>query len=131
MRTAAPAIARGGCRICGGMVTRAEFSAWCDRIVLLERHAGAMADPADRELRTEIAKVTAGRPPFSSRELRAHARITPSLRDALVAADVVTTQQVGKFLQRCSEAAGEELQIVRDGRSRDGARWRCVVVVRE
>ena len=94
-----------------------------ERIVLSGRGA---RDEADRALVPAMA-TSFGSVTFGSRELVAHTRVDPKLREAFEATDAVTPREVGKLLRRLEGQAVGHLRLERCGQDRDGLRW-CVRV---
>jgi len=99
---------------------------------LLERQAaGCARDAADLALLAQIADTTAL--PFTCRGLFAHVRLRndAALRQAMVAADIVSARQLGKFLQRCTGTHGDVSVTRALVPQREGALWQVLRESRE
>ena len=97
------------------------------RVAQLEARGGAR-DDADRRVLVAIVAAIGGRR-FTSKQLRAHARIDEALAAALLDADIETVRELGKLMARLekhAEIEGFRLRHCDD--CRDGAIWQVVAV---
>jgi len=83
----------------------------------------APRDAADVALLIAIAQ--AWDQPFTCHALLEHARtLAPTVREALLACDVVTTTDLGWWCRRLEASPRQDVWIERAGDSRDGVLWR-------
>jgi hypothetical protein len=93
-------------------------------LAALERLHGPL-DTADKVVLLAIAEI--GDWKWTSRQLMAHAAITPALQAALLAADVTDATDLGVFCRRVQVRGLDGIRLERLGECRDGVRWRVVV----
>ena len=88
---------------------------------LLERGRGAR-DEADAALLVAVVESVGDRQ-FTSRQLEAHADADPALREALLAADVTSAQELGCVFRRLEGAAVGGFRLERVAVQRAGIVW--------
>jgi hypothetical protein len=94
-------------------------------LAALERLHGPR-DEADQAALLAIAE-TIGDRRWSSGQLLEHADLSPALHDALEAADVTNTRDLGWFCRRVHGSPSAGIRLERAGACRDGVLWSVVV----
>jgi hypothetical protein len=92
---------------------------------LLERGRGAR-DEADQALLLALAEAVGDRQ-FTSAQLMAHAAVDPALHEALEAADVTSTKELGCLCRRLEGISIRGVRLARAGDQRGGVLWRLLV----
>jgi hypothetical protein len=80
-------------------------------------------DDADAAVLLAIAE-TIGDRRFTASQLLAHAEVSPALHEALQAADIVDTRDLGWFCRRVHGSPRPSVQLERAGECRIGILWR-------
>jgi hypothetical protein len=98
----------------------ADVRGLASRVAQLETRSGPR-DAEDAALLSALA-LTAGEATFTARAVLAHARVDAALRGALVAADITSARQLGKWLRRLTGTHGGYV-LARVGEGRAGIVW--------
>lgn len=104
---------------------RAELVAVRDRVAVLEQACRRRGDAPPLLLAVAAAVAETA---FSAGEVLQHARVVPSLRQALAAAGIRNPRQLGKWFRTLEGRDVGGVRLDRVGADRDGVVWRFVRV---